>query len=193
MQIRCTSSSRSRDSQSHGSPQTHRDPPRAIPVLPQGPLEASPGQGPKNPLEPPKSPGTPHSPQNSPTTPEHPLSPQPPPLPAPPPSVLNSCEQTHRSCAPSPGIWGALEFPQGGAGKRLPTTFHCFLGQNWDVVLFLGFFSSTLCQAHTTHGAGMFHPPRGALGPPKMKPPMTPLSLGIGANFLPSPGGFTPK
>lgn len=90
--------------------------------------------------------------------------------------------------APSPGIWGTLEFLWGGAQKSLsPYPLCLFLCQNWDVLLFLGFFSSTLCQADVPHSAGMFHPSRETLGPPEMNSPMPPPPLRIGGNSLRSP------
>lgn len=90
---------------------------------------------------------------------------------------------------------GSLPPPQefGGPGislgwGRIPPHPPClFLGQNRDVLLFLGFFSSTLCQAHTSHSAGMFHLPTGALSPPRI--PQDPPSFG-GGSAQNGPGGF---
>lgn len=140
--------------------------------------------------------GSPHFPNLHPPLQTPPFLSQPVVFSCSPAPVPNSCEQTYRSPAPSPGIWGALEFPRGGAGKRLPPpTLRIFFGSELGCfAIFRLFFLYFVPALHPPMVLECSSSPQG-LWDPKMNPPNDlPLPLGVGANsFPPSSRGFHPK
>lgn len=151
-------------------------------------------------MEPPNPTGPPHSHRSPPVFPAPTHHSRCPPFPIPPPLFLtptpvpNFCEQTHHSPAPSPGIWGALEFSRGRAGKRLPPTLCMVFGSELGCfAIFRLFFPYFVPAPHSPWRWNVPPPLQGGFWPPQNEPPHDPPSFGGRGKFPPSPRGFHPK